>query len=220
MKSILIATPCLYGKVDAYYVNSLCESIKLGLKFDLHLKAIFLANESILPMARNELINLAYNQKYDSLVFVDDDELWDPMALIEIIQSEKDVVACPVVNKGDQRIEYNVYYDVEKVKIDPIDGYFPVPKVGTGFLKISKKAITDLVESAPEVKFRQHTIPAVFDYGHLNGQFVGEDILLCRKLTELGYKIWINPKYTVSHMGPKMYVGDFEQSIRDWYDKK
>ena len=27
MKRVLIATPCLYGKVDAYYVHSLCESI-------------------------------------------------------------------------------------------------------------------------------------------------------------------------------------------------
>lgn len=220
MQSILIATPCLYGKVDAYYVNSLCESIKLGLKFDLHLKAVFLANESILPMARNELINLAYNQKNDSLVFIDDDELWDPTALIEIIQSKKDVVACPVVNKGDQRIEYNVYYDKDRVTVDPIDGYFTVPKVGTGFLKLSKQAIADLVESAPELKFRQNTVRTVFDYGQINGQFIGEDILLCRKLNELGYKIWINPKYTVCHMGTKMYLGDFMSSIQDWYDKK
>jgi len=33
-----------------------------------------LANESILPMARNELLNLAYHEKYDTVVFIDDDE--------------------------------------------------------------------------------------------------------------------------------------------------
>ena len=31
MKKVLIATPCLDQKVDAYFVHSLCESIKLGL---------------------------------------------------------------------------------------------------------------------------------------------------------------------------------------------
>jgi hypothetical protein len=53
MKKVLIATPCLDQKVDAYFVHSLCESIKLGLKNGLDIKCIFLANESILPMARN-----------------------------------------------------------------------------------------------------------------------------------------------------------------------
>ena len=76
MQSILVATPCLYGKVDAYYVHSLCESIKLGLTNELNIRAIFLADESILPMARNELINLAYREKYDAMVFIDDDEYW------------------------------------------------------------------------------------------------------------------------------------------------
>ena len=109
MKRVLIATPCLYGKVDAYYVHSLCESIKLGLKEDLAINAIFLSNESILPMARNELFNLAYAQGYDHMVFIDDDEYWSPNILIEILKSPKDVVAVPVVNKGDKKIEYNVY---------------------------------------------------------------------------------------------------------------
>ena len=71
MQQILIATPCLYGKVDAYYVHSLCESIKLGLKEDMLIKAIFLSNESILPMARNELLSLAYKNQYDQMVFID-----------------------------------------------------------------------------------------------------------------------------------------------------
>jgi hypothetical protein len=31
MKKVLIATPCLDGRVDAWFVNSLQESIKLGL---------------------------------------------------------------------------------------------------------------------------------------------------------------------------------------------
>ena len=74
MKSILIATPCLDQKVDAYFVHSLCESIKLGLKHDLDIRCVFLSNESILPMARNELIHLAYKSNDDALVFIDDDE--------------------------------------------------------------------------------------------------------------------------------------------------
>jgi len=220
MKEILIATPCLDGKVDAYYVHSLCESIKLGLKNQLHIRAIFLADESILPMARNELINLAYQENYDAMVFVDDDEYWPPEILMEILLSDKDVIAVPVVNKGDKNIAYNIFIDKNNKNIDPIDGYFTVNKVGTGFLKLSKKAIVDLYESNPEIIFRSKKLKNVFEYGNSNNQFIGEDIMLCQKLKELGYEIWVNPSKTVSHLGPKMYTGNFLDSIKSWYDKK
>ena len=107
MKKVLIATPCLDGKVDAWFVNSLYESTKLGLQNDVMFQPVFLANESILQMARNELLNLAYQQGYDDLVFIDDDEEWKAEVLLEIVQSSKDVVAVPVVNKGDKKVEYN-----------------------------------------------------------------------------------------------------------------
>jgi GT2 family glycosyltransferase len=213
MKRILIATPCLYGKVDAYYVHSLCESIKLCAKHDLALNAIFLANESILPMARNELINLTYQQEYDGMVFIDDDEYWDPNALLDILLSPKDVVCLPVVNKGDKKVEYNVFLD-DKVERDS-DGFIKTKKVGTGFMKLSKKAIHDLWESNPEILFRNKKLKLICDYGYLNDSFVGEDITLCRKLQELGYTIWVNPSHTVAHMGPKMYKGDFERDLNE-----
>lgn len=213
MKRVLIATPCLYGKVDAYYVHSLCESIKLGLRYEMHINAVFLAKESILPMARNELINLAYNQNYDVMVFIDDDEYWDPKALLNILLSPKDVVCLPVINKDDTQEKFNLYVDetVEKDK----DGYIKVRKAGTGFMKLSRKVIIDLWESNPEVVFRNKKLKLVCDYTISQEHFVGEDITLCRKLQELGYTIWANPDHTVSHMGPKMYSGDFESYLNE-----
>lgn len=215
MKKILIATPCLYGKVDAYYVHSLCESIKLGLKHNLTLNAVFLANESILPMARNELLNLAYVENYDGCVFIDDDEYWDPEILIEILLSPKDIVVVPVVNKGDKKIEYNVFLDSNsKLDVDTNDGYIKISRCGTGFLKLSRRAIVDLWESNPEILFRGKSLRNICEYGYINGQFIGEDIMLCRKLIEMGYTIWANPNHTVSHLGVKMYRGDFSAHIK------
>lgn len=213
MKRVLIATPCLYGKVDAYYVNSLCESISLGNKNNISINAVFLADESILTIARNELINLAYQDEYDAMVFIDDDELWDPNALIEILLSKKDVVAIPVVNKGDEKLKYNIFFSGENIFKDS-DGFIKIKQAGTGFLKLSKKVIIDLCESNPTMRFRNKMLRNVFEFGYINDSFVGEDIMLCQKITELGYTIWANPKHTVYHMGVKMYKGDFAKSIQ------
>jgi hypothetical protein len=209
MKKILIATPCLDQKVDAYFVHSLCESIKLGIKHDLDIRCVFLANESILPMARNELFALAYKENYDTMVFIDDDESWDETALIEIIQSKKDVIALPVVNKGDKDITFNVWL-TKDTKKDESDGYIKINKCGTGFLKLSRKVIEDLWNSNTELVFRNKKIKNICEYTHVNGDFVGEDITLAGKIKDLGYDIWLNPNHTVSHIGNKMYRGDFK----------
>jgi hypothetical protein len=209
MKRVLIATPCLDGKVDAWFVNSLYESTKLGIQNNIMFQPVFLANESILPMARNELLNLAYQQNYDTMVFIDDDEEWDPQVLLDIVNSSKDVVAVPVVNKGDKKVEYNIF---GLDKTPDTDGYLKIDRCGTGFLKLSKKVIKDLWESNPECEFRGKKLKYICEYSLVNDSFYGEDIILCEKIKELGYQIWINPNYTVSHLGNKKYKGDFKKS--------
>lgn len=212
-KRVLIATPCLDQKVDAYFVHSLCESIKLGMKHNLDIKCVFLANESILPMARNELLNLSYQEQYDITVFIDDDEYWDEQVLIDICLSDKDVITVPVVNKSDKEIGYNIWLPPETERVvDPDDGYIQVEKSGTGFLKLSKKIISDLWNSNEKVFFRNKELRNICEYKCENGGFVGEDITLSKKIREIGYPIWCNPHHTVSHIGNKMYNGNFKKS--------
>lgn len=215
MKKVLIATPCLDQKVDAYFVHSLCESIKLGLQHDLAINCVFLANESILPMARNELFDLAYKQKYDAMVFIDDDEYWDEKVLIDILLNPKDVISVPVVNKGDKEVGFNIFLPTGNLDIDPEDGYIKIERTGTGFLKLTRRVIEDLWESNPELKFRKRALKNICEYTFNNGDFIGEDIALSRKIAELDYDIWVNPHATVYHIGNKMYKGDFAQSIGD-----
>ena len=210
MKKVLIATPCLDQKVDAYYTHSLCESIKLGLKYNFNINAVFIANESILPMARNELFNLAYHQNYDIMVFIDDDKYWDAKALIDILSSEKDVITIPVVNKEDTKISYSV--TLVNNQMDN-DGYAQAKTLGTGFLKLSRKVFTQLWESNTELEFRGNKLRNICEYTFCNGSFVGEDITLSKKIKELGYTIWVYTKHTVSHIGNKMYVGDFKKTL-------
>lgn len=212
MKKVLIATPCLDGRVDAWYVNSLQESIKLGLQNNISFDPLFLAYESILPMARNELLNAAYRGQYNSIVFIDDDQEWDPQVLLEIVSSAKDVIGLPVANKSNKP-GFNVY-GIDKTP-DSTDGYLKVGRCGTGFLKLSQKVISDLWNSNPECEFRGRQLKYICEYYIINDSFRGEDIALCEKIKELGYTIWVNPRHTVSHIGTKKYKGNFLKSLEE-----
>lgn len=212
MKRVLVATPCLDGLVQAFYANSLFESLKLGIQNDILLQPVFLAYESILPMARNELLALCYREKYDAMVFIDDDESWSAEYLINILQSDKPVVALPVVNKGDQKINYNVFFDAI-TDTDSVDGYIAVDRVGTGFLKLTYEVVAQLYENEQDAVFRGRILKNICEYQVINNEFVGEDIGLCKKIQDLGYKIWVNPAHTVEHIGSKKFRGNFQKQL-------
>jgi hypothetical protein len=156
-------------------------------------------------MARNELFNLAYKQKYDAMVFIDSDESWDAQHLINILLRPEPVISIPVVNKDDQKIDFNVF--VDHTKPAGSQGLVPAIKTGTGFLKLDRCVIEDLWSSNPELLFRGHLLRNICEYKYVDGSFMGEDIALSQKILELGYDIWIYPDHTVSHVGNKMYKG-------------
>jgi hypothetical protein len=213
MRKVLIATPALNGSVHAWYTDSLSHSIKVCLANGIELFPVILVDESILPMARNELVKIAYDSELESIIFIDSDQVWDVNGLLNVINSEYDVFALPVVSKTDEPGNFNVRIkDLEKIEKDS-DGNIKVDSVGTGFLKLSKKAVKSLWDSSSTSFFRGKDLKLVFEYGNFDDEFFGEDIYLCKKLKDLGYDVWINPKYTCGHIGNKMWLGDYSHFL-------
>lgn len=209
LRRVLVGTPALDGRVDCWYADSMFDSIKLGLYAGINIIPSILHNESILPMARNELIASAVRNQVESLVFIDSDEQWKPEALLDLINSPYDVHGLPVINKSDEKEAYNVrLLDPDNVQSDS-DGNIRVDGIGTGFLKISQKALRALWDTHPDVYFRDKNLKAVCEYGMANGEFVSEDYNLCYKLQSAGFPIWVSTKHTISHRGTKTWRGDF-----------
>lgn len=213
LRRVLVGTPALDGRVDAWWADSLFDSIKLGLYNGVNLIPSILHNESILPQARNELIHSALIHEVESLVFIDSDQQWAPQALLDVVNSPYDVYGLPVVSKTDDYGKYNIkLHDPQGAERDA-DGNIRVDGIGTGFLKLSRKAIVALCESSRVLEFRGKHLPMVCEYGEVGDAFVSEDFLLCRKLTELGFGVWAGTQHTVSHRGTKTWHGDFSKFL-------
>ena len=223
VRKVIVATPALTGQVSAWYLDSLVQSVKLCANNGIEIFPITLINESILHMARNELVTLAYESDVESMVFIDSDQGWNPQALLKVINSaDKDVLGVAVVDKTDEYGRFNV-----KVTADDCSAFeksdnslIRVNTVGTGFLKLSKKAINALCESSQSVTFRGKTLKKVFDFGSIDlgealEDFIGEDINLCRKLKSLGFDIWVDTEFTCSHVGSKVWHGDYGSFLRE-----
>ena len=214
LRRVLVGTPCLSGVADCWYCDSMFDSIKLGLYAGINIIPSLLLSESILPMARNELIRSAVIHEVESLIFIDSDEQWQPQALIDLINSPYDVHGLPVINKSDEQEAYNVrLLDPGNVESDG-DGNIVSNGIGTGFLKISRNALLALWDTHPDIHFRGKTLKTICEYGQVGNEFVSEDYNLCNKLKDLGYQIWVSTKYTVSHRGTKTWHGAFGEYLK------
>ena len=131
MRKVLIGTPAYDGRVDVWYANSLVNTIRLSYEKNITIVPVYMAYDSLVQRARNDLVKLAIEEDFDDLIFIDADQEWDPAWIFKLLDSDKDVIAGTVVKKSDQPA-FNVKALEDGVKLD--GELAEVDCVGTGFM--------------------------------------------------------------------------------------
>jgi hypothetical protein len=99
---------------------------------------------------------------------------------------------------------------VKTQNLETEDGLVKVDGLGLGFVKMTKKAVADLWEASEPYQNEGKECRMVCDIGIIDGQLVSEDNMVMKKLADLGYDIWLDPKMTCCHIGTKKFYGNFE----------
>lgn len=206
-RKVLIGTPAHDGRADVWFINSLVNTVKLCMVNNIHVQPIFMSYDSLVQRARNDLVRLAIDEDFDDLIFIDSDEEWDPQGFLELLKHDVDVVGFPVVKKSDTPA-FNVKALKSGIKIDE-NGLMEVEAVGTGFIRLTKKAMKALWDVSPEYTNEGRKCRMIFDVQLVDGELVSEDNVMCRKWASLGNKVWIDPRMTCNHIGPKKFQGNF-----------
>lgn len=212
MKKVLIATPAYDGTVGVWFANSLAQTIKLGLINDIDFCPVYMSYDSLVQRARNDLLSIAVKNNFDDILWIDSDMEWDPQWAIDYINSDKDVIGSPVIKKTLESESYNVKCEVENLNIDE-DNLIEVLSVGTGFLKFSKKAFTYLWDNSEKYIHNGEEKRWAFEIKIQGNDIISEDVLICEKLREGGFKIFIDPYKTCNHVGVLKYIGNFKNFI-------
>ena len=211
MKKVLIGTPSHDGKVDVWYANSLVNTVKIAPYFDTVIMPIYMAYDSLVQRARNDLVKLAIEEEFDDIIFIDADQEWDPEWVFKLLSYEEDVVGGTVVKKSDIPA-WNVKSLNGDLNVGE-NGLMEVETVGTGFLKVSKAALKKVWDASKEYKNEGKTCRMVFDIQIKNGELVSEDNVFCQKWRKLGGKVFIDPNMTCNHIGVKKYTGSFAEFL-------
>lgn len=211
MRKVLIATPSYDGKVSVYYANALADTIRLGLSEDIYFQAVYMSFDALIQRARNDLVALAVEADFDDVLWIDSDMEWNPEWAVRFVKSELDILGAPCIKKSIEE-QYNVKCLPENLVPDE-NGIIKAEAIGTGFLKMSKKAIQALWEAGELYTSNGQERRWIFDVEIQDGDLVSEDILVCKKLVASGFDINVDSTITCAHVGSFNYVGDFSNFV-------
>jgi hypothetical protein len=90
---VAIMTPCFGSITYVDYMSCLIKTIEMLHYFNIPLKIEFCKNDSLVSRARNNLIAKAmYNTEVTHMLFIDNDIVWDPLEVLKLLLSEKDLI--------------------------------------------------------------------------------------------------------------------------------
>jgi hypothetical protein len=207
MRKVLIATPAHDGRLDVWYTTSLVNSVRVAQEQGIFLHPVFMSYDALVQRARNDLFRLAAEGGYDDMIFIDADLEWNPMWIMELLAREEDVVGGTYRKKTD---DAEMYVLKTKDVQAGSNGLIKVEGLGTGFVKLSRKAVMALWEASPAYQNEGREGRMVCDIQIVDGQLCSEDVVLFAKLRELGFDVWLDPRMTCCHIGTKKFYGNFE----------
>lgn len=90
---VYLLTPCYASLCYVNYVLCLINTINMFKNFNIPLQIVFCRNDSLISRARNNLVAKAMsNLEMTHIMFIDNDITWDPVDIIKLIVSDKNIV--------------------------------------------------------------------------------------------------------------------------------
>jgi hypothetical protein len=211
VRKVLIATPAHDGRLDVWYTTSLVNSVRVAQAEGIFLHPVFMSYDALVQRARNDLFRLAVEGEYDDMIFIDGDLEWHPLWIMELLKREEDVVGGTYRKKTDDA----EMYVMKTQNLQPNEnGLIKVDGLGTGFVKLSRKAFMALWESSEPYQNEGREGRMVCDIKIVDGQLCSEDVVLFQKLKALGFDVWLDLRMTCVHIGTKKFYGNFEDFVK------
>lgn len=201
---ILIAVPTT-GRIPWEFVNSIDQ-----IKSTHDICRIYIAS-SVVHMAREQAAEMALKDKYDALLFLDDDMVFGPDIVETLLEVDAPVVAAPCFKRVypydacfyakiglTNKNQLKTYpFELPELPHEP----FQAASAGTACMLIR----TEVFEKLPKPYF----LPLPYS---------GEDLTFCMRLAKLGIKIMIQPKARVGHLETRAIYFEHHREAHKYAD--
>lgn len=172
-----------------------------GEKFEFHQAIV---GNVLTPIARQHIADVALNNGFDYLFFIDDDMICPTDLFERLYKHQKDIVGAlafmrfpphkPVIyklNEGYDNVEHKSYYISEPMLTYPKDTLVECDAVGFGSVLINCKILK-----------------AMHSPWFTAATGAGEDIQFCFDARKAGFKVYMDTATKLGHLGPPKVVDE------------
>ena len=205
----MIATPSYDGKTTIEYNDSLFRTVVSGMFLGYQVFPMYVCGEALLPKARNTLFQIAHEQQVDDVVWIDADIGWKQEDFFNLLKHEVDVVGGTYRKKYDGREIY--VFRTHKDFVLESNGLAEMEGLGTGFLRMSKKAMNEIWDYSDKYKEDDLEKANVFYLDLVNQELISEDLVFCDNWIKSGGKVYLDHTITCEHVGTKVFSGNFKE---------
>jgi hypothetical protein len=214
---VMIAIPAYSGQIHLGTFRSLFTDLLAlqarGDSFEVHDEC----GNALIADARALIVAQFLASDCDTLVFVDSDVCWEAGALLWLLDAPVDMVAGIYPQRRDP-IAYCVKWKSEG-ELWAENGLLESVGVPFGFVKLSRAMLEQMVAQYPDSEFYVENAPgqkawALFADYRIGKHKMGEDYAFCRRWTEMGGRLWVNPEIKMGHVGYKTFPGHLGEELR------
>ncbi len=247
-RKLFVAAPMYGGQCAGMFARSIADLSAVCAQQNIPLQFYFLFNESLITRARNYCCDEFVRSDASHLMFIDSDigfNAMDVLALmaLQIMEPEKyDIIGGPypkkciswekikaAVDKGiadanpnvlDKFVGDFVFNPKTNQPSIPIHEPCEVLEIGTGFMMITKNAMTKFAAAYPQYMYKpDHVRTAAFDGSReimmyfqaetdpVSRRYLSEDYWFCQKAQAIDLKTWLCPWMALQHVGTYIFSG-------------
>ena len=241
MVKLFLSTPCYGGLCLERYMKSIVNLQMLLMREGVQLMLDTTENESLVHRARNVSIG-RFMQKTDAdyFMFIDADVEFDAQSVLRLLKSghEVSVAVYPkkvvmwdqareAVENGDERnmalLSSSLVANIGATKRSVVNGFVEVLDGPTGFMMISREALTKMHEHYSELNCKNDhqnrdfdEYCAIFDcmIDPESKRYLSEDYAFCRRWQQMGGKIYADCNTTLGHVGNLPFSGCLNDRLK------
>ncbi|MCX5619963.1 MULTISPECIES: hypothetical protein [Bombella] len=230
---IMLATPCFGGMVTTGYMLSVIGYASSGQSIPM--TVMHVGDDAMITRARNTLLsNFYFRSDCTHLLFVDADISFPANAPTRLFEAGKDVIAglYPLRDRfWDDQTKHNILagerqqtaslrYVGETAAMRETYEHGPLLKTayaGTGFMMISRHAVSRMLKAYPELEYKRIDAPAGEDGRRFalfegsidaeSGTYLSEDYTFCKRWREIGGEVWVDTAIELTHTGTSSFSG-------------
>jgi hypothetical protein len=222
-QGLMIATPSHDGNCAFGYALGLTDLALFFNKNNIHFEMARVVGSSLIPHARNSLVDMFLKSKCQRLLFVDSDQEFTKEHAMMLFQSNRRIIAGVIphkrfpINLNFNPIDKHRHYfkdhsnkssaeygDYARAEMDQ-KGEIEVEKAGSGFIMIDRSVFELMKPRTSEYYAFDNNNDVIhneyFAMGAVNKKYMGEDWLFCKMAKELNIPMFINVNCQVAHQG-------------------